>query len=157
SEGREEFAWTTSWGVSTRLVGGLVMTHGDDDGLIIPPRLAPQHAVIMPIFRNDEEKATVMDFCRRLESDLKAQQYDGRPVRVQIDARDLRGGDKVWQHIKRGVPLRMEIGPRDVASNSVFLGRRDKPISDKAGVPRDEFVANVGKTLEEMQSNLFQR
>src|SRR5262249_57481966 len=92
-EGREEFCWTTSWGVSTRLIGGLIMTHGDDDGLILPPRLAPAHVVILPIFRNDEEKSTVMDYCRRLEADLKAQLYDNEPVRVQIDARDLRGGD----------------------------------------------------------------
>ncbi len=151
SEGREEFCWTTSWGVSTRLVGGLVMTHGDDDGIIVPPRLAPSHVVILPIFRNDEEKSTVMDFCRRLEADLKSQLYDGRPVRVLIDARDLRGGDKVWQHIKRGVPIRLEIGPRDVAGDAVFMARRDKP-GEKAGVPRGQFVSTIGQTLTEMQT-----
>jgi prolyl-tRNA synthetase len=157
SEGREEYCWTTSWGVSTRLVGGLVMTHGDDDGLILPPRLAPAHVVILPIFRTDEEKATVTDFCRRLEAELKAQSYDNEPVRVQIDARDLRGGDKVWQHIKRGVPIRVEIGPRDVAADSVFLARRDKPISQKGGVPRAQFIATISQTLSEIQSNSFQR
>ncbi len=73
-----------------------------------------------------------------------------------IDARDLRGGDKAWQHIKRGVPIRLEIGPRDVAAGAVFMARRDKP-GEKAGVPRDEFVANIGRTLTEMQNNLFQR
>ncbi len=155
SEGREEYCWTTSWGVSTRLVGGLVMTHGDDDGMIVPPRLAPAHVVILPIFRNDEEKATVMDYCRRLEAELKAQQYDGESVRVEMDTRDLRGGDKVWQHIKRGVPLRAEVGPRDVAADAVFVGRRDK--SEKAGVPRGQFVSTIGQTLAEMQTNLFQR
>ncbi len=155
SEGKEEYCWTTSWGVSTRLVGGLVMTHGDDDGMIVPPRLAPAHVVILPIFRNDEEKAAVMDYCKGLEAELKAQQYDGQSVRVEMDTRDLRGGDKVWQHIKRGVPLRAEVGPRDVAAGAVFVGRRDK--SEKAGVPRAQFVATIGKTLEEMQTNLFQR
>jgi prolyl-tRNA synthetase len=157
SEGREEFAWTTSWGVSTRLVGGLVMTHGDDDGLIIPPRLAPSHVVILPIFRNDEEKATVMEFCKKLEAELKSQTYDGAPVRVQMDVRDLRGGEKSWYHVKRGVPIRLEIGPRDVAGDSVFAARRDKPANEKAGSPRAEFVANISKTLTEMQQNLFDR
>jgi prolyl-tRNA synthetase len=132
------------------------MTHGDDDGLILPPRLAPAHVVILPIFRNDEEKTTVMDFCKKLEADLKSQTYEGEPVRVTMDTRDLRGGDKVWQHIKRGVPLRAEIGPRDVAGDSVFLARRDKP-GEKSGVPRGQFVAEIGKTLTDMQANLFQR
>jgi prolyl-tRNA synthetase len=100
---------------------------------------------------------TVMDFCRRLEADLKSQLYDNEPVRVQIDARDLRGGDKVWQHIKRGVPIRVEIGPRDVAGDSVFMARRDKPASEKGAVPRGQFVANIGQTLSEMQTNLFQK
>jgi prolyl-tRNA synthetase len=156
SEGREEFCWTTSWGVSTRLVGGLVMTHGDDDGIIVPPRLAPSHVVILPIFRSDEEKSTVQDFCRRLEADLKSQMYADQPVRVQVDTRDLRGGDKVWQHIKRGVPIRLEIGPRDVAGDAVFMARRDKP-GEKTGVPRGQFVSTIGQTLTEMQSNLFER
>ncbi len=156
SEGREEFCWTTSWGVSTRLVGGLVMTHGDDDGIIVPPRLAPAHVVILPIFRNDEEKAAVMDFCLHLEGDLKSQIYAGQGVRVQMDTRDLRGGDKVWQHIKRGVPIRLEIGPRDVAADSVFMARRDKP-GEKAGVPRGQFVSTIGQVLTEMQLNLFER
>src|SRR5262249_143350 len=97
-----------------------------------------------------------MDFCRKLEAELKAQSYDNEPVRVIMDARDLRGGEKAWQHIKRGVPLRLEIGPRDVAADAVFLARRDKS-GEKGAAPRAEFVANVGKTLSEMQSGLFQR
>jgi prolyl-tRNA synthetase len=112
--------------------------------------------VILPIFRSEEEKAIVLDFCRRLETDLKSQMYAGQPVRVQIDTRDLRGGDKVWQHIKRGVPIRLEIGPRDVAGDSVFMARRDKS-GEKTGVPRGQFVSTIGQTLAEMQSNLFER
>jgi prolyl-tRNA synthetase len=157
SEGREEYCWTTSWGVTTRLVGALVMTHSDDDGLILPPRLAPAHVVIMPIFRSDEERTTVMAFCQKLEQELKHQSYDGEPVRVLIDARDIRGGEKAWQHIKRGVPVRLEIGPRDVAGDSVFMARRDKPASEKAGVPRSEFVAGIGKLLGEIQDVLYRR
>jgi prolyl-tRNA synthetase len=143
--------------VSTRLVGGLVMSHSDDDGLVLPPRLAPVHVVILPIYRNEEERTTVTDYCRRVERELSAQTYDGAPVRVSIDSRDLRGGEKTWHHIKRGVPVRLEIGPRDVQSDAVFAARRDRPPKEKSGVPRAEFVANIGKLLGEIQQNLFDR
>jgi prolyl-tRNA synthetase len=155
--GKEEFAWTTSWGVTTRLVGALVMTHSDDDGLILPPRLAPTHVVILPIFRSDDERGPVMDYCRRVQAELKTQTYDGVPVQVQIDERDLRGGEKVWHHIKRGVPVRLEIGPRDVQGDAVFVGRRDKTPKEKSGVPRAQFVANIAQLLAEIQNNLFER
>src|SRR5262249_40413359 len=89
SEGREEFAWTTSWGVSTRLIGGLIMTHGDDDGLVVPPRLAPQHVVILPIYRSDEERANVLEYCQKLRAELAAQRYDDEPVRALLDDRDI--------------------------------------------------------------------
>ncbi|GAG26559.1 unnamed protein product, partial [marine sediment metagenome] len=112
--GEEVFAWTTSWGVSTRLVGGLIMTHGDDDGLVVPPRLAPAHAVILPIYRNDEERAKVLPYCESLKQQLTDLRYHDEPVRVRMDDRDLRGGEKKWQWIKRGVPVRVEVGPRDV-------------------------------------------
>ncbi len=153
--GEEVYAWTTSWGVSTRLVGGLLMTHSDDDGLVLPPRLAPKHVVILPIIRSDEDRASVLEYCESLKRELEDQPYDGGAVRVLLDDRDLRGGEKTWHHIKRGVPLRAEVGPRDIASESVFLGRRDT--GKKAGVPRGEFVAGVGKTLSEIQDGLFQK
>jgi prolyl-tRNA synthetase len=154
-EGKETFAWTTSWGVSTRLVGALVMMHGDDDGIVVPPRLAPQHVVILPIFRNDEERAGVMEYCQRVQKELTAATYDGQPVRAMIDARDLRGGDKMWQHVKKGVPLRLEIGPRDVAGDAVFVGRRDT--STKQPTPRAEFVGTIAERLTVIQQNLFAR
>jgi prolyl-tRNA synthetase len=154
-EGKETFAWTTSWGVSTRLVGALVMMHGDDDGIVLPPRLAPQHVVILPIFRNDEERAGVMEYCQRVQKELAAATYDGQPVRAMVDARDLRGGDKMWQHVKKGVPIRLEIGPRDVAGDAVFVGRRDT--STKQPTPRAELVGTIGARLTEIQQNLFAR
>jgi prolyl-tRNA synthetase len=157
AEGREEFCWTTSWGVTTRLIGAMVMTHSDDDGLVLPPRLAPAHVVIMPIFRNDEERATVLNYCRRLEHELKAQTYDDQPLRVLLDVRDIRGGEKTWLQVKRGVPIRLEIGPRDVAADAVFMARRDRPPSEKAGVPRSGFVADIGRLLGEIQTSLFDR
>ena len=105
--GELEYAWTTSWGVSTRLIGGLIMTHSDDDGLVLPPKLAPAHAVILPIYKTDEERAEVLAYCESLKAELQAQRYEGAPVRVKIDNRDLRGGEKKWQWVKRGVPLRI--------------------------------------------------
>jgi prolyl-tRNA synthetase len=155
--GSEEFAWTTSWGVSTRLVGGLIMTHSDDDGLVLPPRLAPKHVVLLPIYRTDEERSSVLEYCENLKKDLQARNYGNGRVEVLLDDRDLRGGEKAWQHIKRGVPLRAEIGPRDVASDSVFLGRRDRGPKEKSGVPRAEFVANITSLLEEIQNGLFEK
>ncbi|MEO8497665.1 MAG: proline--tRNA ligase, partial [Planctomycetota bacterium] len=132
--GKEEYCWTTSWGVSTRLVGGLIMTHSDDDGLIIPPRLAPKHVVILPIYRNDEERSQVIPYCESLKRELEAQSFSDGKVEVMLDDRDLRGGDKAWQHIKKGVPLRAEVGPKDIAKNGVFLSRRDT--GEKKGIGR---------------------
>ncbi|MEX0939298.1 MAG: proline--tRNA ligase [Pirellulales bacterium] len=156
-EGQEVFAWTTSWGVSTRLIGGLLMTHSDDDGLVLPPKLAPAQVVVLPIYRNDQERAGVLAFCDRLERELAECRYDGAPIRVRRDDRDLRGGEKTWQHVKRGVPLRLEVGPRDVAGDSVFLARRDRPAKEKSGVPRAEFLAQVGHLLGEIQAGLLER
>jgi prolyl-tRNA synthetase len=133
AEGKEEFAWTTSWGVSTRLIGGLIMTHSDDNGFVVPPRIAPLHVVIVPIYRNDQEKAQVLEYVQSLAKDLKAQNFSGGTVRVKVDDRDIRGGDKAWQYIKQGVPVRVEVGPRDMAKGEVFVGRRDKGPKEKSG------------------------
>ncbi len=154
-QGQEEFAWTTSWGVSTRLIGGLIMTHSDDDGLVLPPRLAPKHVVLLPIYRSDEERTQVLEYVNRLKRELEAQRYDDQPVRVMIDDRDIRGGEKNWYHVKHGVPLRVEIGPRDMADNAVMLSRRDT--GEKTKTPYDQLVANVAALLTEMQQNLFSR
>jgi prolyl-tRNA synthetase len=133
------------------------MAHSDDDGLVLPPRLAPAQIVIMPIFRNDEERGLVLNFCERLSQDLKAQSYNGEPVRVHVDTRDMRGGEKSWLYVKRGVPVRLEIGPRDVAGDAVFMARRDRAPNEKSGVPRGEFVANIGKLLADIQDSLLAR
>ena len=93
-DGKESFAWTTSWGLSTRMVGALIMAHGDDDGLIVPPRLAPKHIVILPIYRNDEEKTKVLDYCHTLKAELDELEYSRRELQVLLDDRDLRGGEK---------------------------------------------------------------
>ena len=156
-EGVHEFAWTTSWGVSTRLIGGLIMTHSDDDGLVCPPKLAPAQVVILPIYKKGEPEGPIRDYCNTLAAELRQQQYAGSAVRVKVDDRDIRGGEKTWQHIKRGVPIRLEIGPRDMAENAVFMGRRDMGPREKSGVPRDQFIATVGDILGEIQTGLFDR
>ncbi|KHD88250.1 MAG: proline--tRNA ligase [Bdellovibrio sp. ArHS] len=157
AEGKEEFAWTTSWGVSTRLIGGLIMTHSDDNGFVAPPRIAPLHVVIIPIYRNDEEKAQVLDYVQTLAKELKQQNFSGSAVRVKIDDRDLRGGEKAWQYIKQGVPLRVEVGPRDMAKGEVFVGRRDRGPKEKASQTKADFVANIGNLLQEIQDGLFEK
>ncbi|WP_428306434.1 proline--tRNA ligase [Lacipirellula sp.] len=154
--GQLEYAWTTSWGVSTRLIGGLIMTHSDDDGLVLPPKLAPAHVIILPIYKTPEERAKVVPFCEGLKKDLAAQQYVGEAVRVRIDDRDIRGGDKKWQWVKRGVPIRLEIGPRDIADGKLFPARRDGVKYETKPTP-EEFVANIAATLAEMQQGLFDR
>ncbi len=153
---QEEYAWTTSWGVSTRLVGALIMTHGDDDGLVVPPRIAPAHIVLLPIYR-DDTRDKVMAAVEALAAELREQRFAGEPLRVQIDDRDLRGGEKSWSWIKRGVPIRVEVGPRDVEADALVYIRRDQGPRDKQSVPSVQFVAQAAEILDEIQRSLFQR
>ncbi|RLS95320.1 MAG: proline--tRNA ligase [Planctomycetota bacterium] len=157
ASGSISFAWTTSWGVSTRLIGGMIMTHADDDGMVLPPRLAPAHVVIIPVTHKPETAAAVLEYCTRLAAELRTITYAGRTVEVELDARDIRGGDKAWQWIKKGIPLRVEVGPRDMEQDSVFMARRDRAHKDKQSLKRDEFVATITTILEDMQSGLFAR
>ncbi len=156
-EGREELAWTTSWGVSTRLIGALIMAHGDDDGLVIPPKLAPKHVVLLPIYRNDADRTRVLDHCNALARELRDQRYAEERVMVDVDDREMTGGEKTWHHIKRGVPIRIEIGPRDIDGGVVSLTRRDKGPKDREAVPRAEVAARLPVILAEMQAGLFER
>jgi prolyl-tRNA synthetase len=155
--GRREFAWTTSWGVSTRLVGALVMTHADDDGLVLPPKLAPAQMVVLPIIHGEETRAQVLQYAGALARELRAVTYDGRPLEVELDARDLRGGDKLWTWVKKGVPLRVEVGPRDLPNDAVAVGRRDKPARERVSMKRPEFVASAVRLLDEIQAGLYAR
>jgi prolyl-tRNA synthetase len=154
-KGTQQYAHTTSWGVSTRLIGGMIMTHSDDDGFVAPPRLAPQHVVIIPIYKDDATKADILAYCQSLQKELAAQRFHDRKIVVTIDNRDIRGGDKVWGWIKKGVPVRVEVGPRDMAANAVFAARRDT--GEKAGVPRAEFVSGIVARLQSIQDNLLAR
>jgi prolyl-tRNA synthetase len=154
-EGNLEYAWTTSWGVSTRLIGGMIMTHGDDDGMVMPPRLAPSHVVILPIIRKEEDRESILAYCKTLMKELRALRFYERDVEVVLDDRDLNAGEKGWQWVKKGIPVRVEVGPRDIANEAVFMARRDT--MEKKGMPRTEFVEGFVELLESIQQNLFQR
>ena len=155
--GEIEHAWTTSWGVSTRLIGGMIMVHGDDNGMIMPPRLAPKHVVLLPIIRNANDEELVMKYCRELADALAALHYHGRQLGVTFDTRDINAGEKSWEWTKKGIPLTLEIGPRDIANNAVFVGRRDKNRKERFNMDRDAFLAAVPTILDEIQQALFDR
>jgi prolyl-tRNA synthetase len=153
---QEEYAWTTSWGSSTRLIGGLIMTHSDDNGLVLPPRIASSHVVLMPIARKDADRERVMTYTENLAADLRRQSYHGRSVQVEIDQRDI-GGARGWDWIKKGIPLRVEIGPKDIEKDAVFVGRRDRETRERASIPTGKFISGFARLLDEIQANLYQR
>ncbi|WP_437942211.1 proline--tRNA ligase [Sorangium sp. So ce341] len=153
----EEYAWTTSWGVTTRLVGALIMTHSDDDGLVLPPRLAPAHVVILPVYRGDDTRAKIDEYIDGLAKELRAQRFGERRVEVEIDRRDIRGGEKQWEWVKKGVPLRIEIGPRDVDGGVAMVMRRDRSPKDKASMTRAELTGRITEILADIQATLYAR
>ena len=152
--GQLQHCWTTSWGLSTRFIGAIIMVHGDDQGLVLPPKLAPYQAVIVPIFKTDEEKATVLGTARKLKADLvKAN------IRVTLDERE--GASPGWKFNDwemRGVPVRVELGPKDVAKQSAVLARRDRPGREgKISASLADAVASVTRLLAEIQQALHDR
>jgi prolyl-tRNA synthetase len=152
----EEFAWTTSWGSSTRLIGGLIMTHSDDDGLVLPPRIASAHVVLLPIYRAEADRQRVMDYTAQLAADLRTQRYHDRPIQVEIDDRDI-GGARGWDWVKKGIPLRIEIGPKDIEKDALFVGRRDRGPREKTSIPRTRFLQEVTAMLDDIQHLLYER
>jgi len=147
-----QYVWTTSWGLSTRFVGAIIMTHGDDKGLILPPKLAPTQVVIVPIYKSDEEKSKVLAVVERVRSELNE-------FRVHVDDRsEVTPGYKFNDWEMRGVPLRIEIGPRDVQNNSVAFARRDKPGREgKSFVSQDQLREQVDEALKTIQAALYER
>jgi prolyl-tRNA synthetase len=149
-DGGMDHVWSTSWGVSTRLVGGLIMAHGDDVGLVCPPRLAPQQVMIVPIWRSDEERAATREVADRVKRELGA-----RGVRVDVDAREgMKPGAKYYEWEGRGVPLRLEIGPRDVAQGQAMAARR---LGGKQPVPLADAATVVPQLLDGIQAELLAR
>jgi prolyl-tRNA synthetase len=155
--GAREHVWTTSWGTSTRLVGTVIMTHADDDGAVLPPRIAPAHVVILPITSKEVTRPAVLEAATALRDQIAAQRYADESIRVEIDQRDIGGGVKNWEWIKRGVPIRVELGPRDLAAGTVAISRRDQAAKEKTFRPCGEFVAQVPTILEDIQKNLYDR
>ncbi len=146
-----QYCWTTSWGLSWRVIGGIVMTHGDEKGLKLPPRLAPYQAVIVPIYKNDDERVTVMDAVETLKKALIA-----ADVRVHVDARDYQPGFKFNDWEMRGVPVRLELGPRDVQNGTVVAARRDIPGKEgKRFLQQAGIVEQVKALLDEIQASML--
>jgi prolyl-tRNA synthetase len=144
-DGQLEYVWQTSWGVSTRMVGGLVMTHSDDKGLVLPPKVAPLKALIVPIYRKDEARAEVLEAAHRIGSEIGA----------KVDDREGQTpGAKFFQWERRGVPVVLELGPRDLASGKIVLKRRDTGV--KQPVPQGEVRSRIAATLDEMQCALYE-
>ena len=147
--GNLDHVWNTSWGVSTRLVGALIMTHSDDNGLVCPPRLAQYQVVIVPIYKTDEERSTVLEAAHRIRQELAA-----GGMRVHVDAREgMKPGAKYYEWEGRGVPLRLEVGPRDVASNSVMLARRTG--GKKESLPVEGLTSALSKIMDQFQADLL--
>jgi prolyl-tRNA synthetase len=149
-----QYCWTTSWGLSTRFIGAIIMVHGDDQGLILPPRLAPWQVVIVPIYKSDEEKTQVMEAARKIKTELAAANF-----RITLDERDgMSPGFKFNDWEMRGVPLRMEIGPKDVSKGTIVLARRDKPGKEgKSFVPQAGVAEAVKQALDSIQKALYDR
>ncbi|MFN9583394.1 MAG: proline--tRNA ligase, partial [Bacteroidota bacterium] len=143
--------WATSWGVSTRLMGALIMTHSDDDGLVLPPRLAPIQVVIIPIYRKDEERVAVMEKAEHIKKQLVA-----KGMSVKLDTRDhLSPGFKYADHELKGVPVRIAIGPRDVQNETVEVARRDT--KEKQSMSMIDLDTKIEHLLEAIQQNIFQK
>ena len=159
-DGTIALAHTTSWGVSTRLIGGVIMTHGDDDGLRCPPQIAPHQVVIVPMLRDDDGDAALLDYCRTLTADLRKQSAFGEALRVLLDTKATKAQTKRWSWVKKGAPLIVEIGPRDLADGNVAVIRRDQLYQDNGKIAsvltvRDAFVTQAAAVLEEIQSALY--
>ncbi|TDJ72240.1 MAG: proline--tRNA ligase [Planctomycetota bacterium] len=157
-DGEREYVWQTSWGASTRLVGAVIMSHSDDDGLVLPPRLAPIHVAIVPIYRKDDERSAVLEAAGKVAEELRA---DGLSVRVD-DREGMNPGAKYYDWERKGVPLRLELGPRDLESQSVMSKLRIAEVNEKGrpvkeALPLEGIGARVGQILDGFQQFLFDR
>jgi prolyl-tRNA synthetase len=154
-----EFCHTTSWGVSTRLIGGVIMTHGDDDGLRLPPRIAPKQVVIVPLLRDKPEDADVIAYCEKLKAELDGVSAFGEPLRAYFDRKASRTANKRWDWVRRGAPVILEVGPRDISRDMVMLIRRDRLRDGEkiasAAILRSDLLALASSLLEEIQAELF--
>lgn len=159
NQGQSEYAYTTSWGVSTRLIGGVIMTHADDDGMVVPPKIAPYQVVIVPVIKKQEDSDAVMAYINKLVADLKKQAPFAEKIRIKIDRRDKASVDKFWEWTRKGAPVICEIGMRDVDGGKVMVKERTKlgTAEGKQIVSFDEFVSTITSRLENMQKEIFSK
>jgi prolyl-tRNA synthetase len=156
-KGEVEHAYTTSWGVTTRLIGALIMVHGDDNGLRLPPQVAPHHVVIIPFLTQKDKNDEVLRAAFTLKEKLSAINFHGAPLRVLIDQRDLRGGEKNWEWIKKGVPLRIELGPRDLQTGSCVVSVRDDDALAKQSMSQSHLIDDIANMLCSLERRMFSR
>lgn len=149
-EGKEEHVWTTSWAYSTRIIGGMIMMHGDDDGMIMPPRVAPIQIVILPVVKDDG--AALIGFCEKIAADLKQKGFA-----VKVDSRDIRTPDKMWEAVKKGIPVRVEVGQREMEAGQVTFVRRDIGRDSKKTCSVEEFMGTIQSVLDNIHDGLLSR
>ena len=149
-DGSEQFVYTTSWAFSTRAIGGMIMIHGDDDGMVMPPRIAPQQVVILPVTKDDANTGDILNYCEKLRQTLKAS-----GIRVKLDDREMRTPDKMWDAIKKGIPVRVEVGQREMEEKNVTFVRRDIGKESKKTVGVDGFLPELTKTLDAIHDSML--
>lgn len=150
-DGTQKFAWTTSWGLSTRTVGGLIMTHADDDGMIMPPKIAPYHVEILPFIKDDADRTRILEFSDKVKAGLIV-----KGISCKIDTSDARNADKMWAAIKKGVPVRLEIGAREIEEGQLTATRRDLGKDGKVKIAVNDVATEIGKMLDAMQKDLLE-
>ena len=154
-----EYAYTTSWGVSTRLIGGVIMTHADDEGMVVPPRIAPYQVIFVPVVKNPEDEATVLEYIAKLQKELSGKTAFGEKIRCKTDKRDRKSVDKFWEWTRKGAPVICEIGMRDVESGKVMVKERLKlgTPEGKEIIAAEDFVNSIADRLENIQQQMFDK
>ena len=156
-QGDNVFAWTTSWGVSTRLIGGLIMTHSDDDGLVLPPMVAPKQIVFIPVYSNEDDRYNIIRYCNELIEILSSKKLNDDAIRSFIDDRDINGGERFWSNEKKGVPIRVEVGMREVKEKTVTISTRDKSAKNRTTISKNDFLNNASDILSKIHDSLYNR
>lgn len=154
--GELQYGYTTSWGVTTRMIGAMIMVHGDDDGLRLPPRIAHKQIIIIPVIPKPELEESVFAYADSIAETLRKVVWHDYPLSVHVDKRDKRGGDKNWEWIKKGAPIRIEVGPRDMEKNSVVVCRRDKDPKEKAFISFADLPEHIPATLQQIQDGYYE-
>lgn len=154
---QQEYAYTTSWGVSTRLIGGLIMTHADDEGMVVPPAVAPYQIVILPLIKNEADKDTILAYVEEIRKELRTKMPLGDKIRIKVDIRDKKPVDKFWEWSKKGAPVIVEVGMRDIEGNNLMVRERLKinTPEGKEVVNRDEFINTIEERLQKIQQQMF--